>query len=60
MTTMAAAVTKFGEEIRRDMAGISTEQAQLKASIETTESPRQPRRDLATGGAAESYKRAEC
>lgn len=60
MTTMAAAVTKFGEEIRRDVAGLRIEQAQLKASIETTENPRQPRRDLATGGAAETYKRAEC
>lgn len=60
MTKMAAAVTKLGEEFRRDMGTMRTEQATLKASIETTESPRQPRRDLATGGAAENYKRAEC
>lgn len=60
MTKMAAAVTKLGEEFRRDMSTMRTEQATLKASIETTESPRQPRRDLATGGAAETYKRAEC
>lgn len=60
MTKMAAAVTKLGEEFRRDMSTMRTEQATLKASIETTENPRQPRRDPATGGAAQAYKRAEC
>lgn len=60
MTKMAAAMTKLGEEFRQDMGTMRTEQSQLKASIETTENPRQPRRDPATGGAAQAYKRAEC
>lgn len=60
MTKMAAAMTKLGEEFRNDLGTLRGEHSQLKASIETTESPRQPRRDPATGGATQAYKRAEC